>query len=169
MSGPLSKIASALLSTVPTLLTILLMIFFTLPIRLPFFELMPMIIAVASVYYWSIYRPELMPVGAVFLIGLVHDFFSGGPFAVMALALLALHLVTLTQRETLAGKTFLVIWLSVVLVGLVPTLLVWIIYMIYFGQLLNPTTFVFQYMAVIILYPLLAEFFNVSRIRLLKI
>ena len=120
MPGPLNKFGIAFIGTLPTLATIFLMAFFTLPIRLSFFELMPMLIAVASVYYWSIYRPEYMPIGAVFLLGLVHDFFSGGPFAATALALLALHLVTLTQRETLAGKSFIVIWLALVIVGLVP-------------------------------------------------
>ncbi len=164
-----SKFGIAFRSTIPALFTVVLMVIFTLPVNLPYLNLMPLVIAASAVYYWSIYRPELMPIGAVFIIGMVHDFFSDGPLAVVALALLALHLVTLTQRETLAGRSFLVIWLGFVLMAPILPVMLWVILMLYHGQILHPSPFFFVYFAAILIFPLIAEVFNIARIRLFKI
>jgi rod shape-determining protein MreD len=62
----------------------------------PLFALMP-------VYFWSLVRPDLMPPGAVFAIGLAEDIVSGGPPGVWAATFLICYAFLDRQRETFAG------------------------------------------------------------------
>ena len=72
---------------------------------------MPFLPAVA-VFHWSVYRPDLLPRGAVFGVGLLHDALSGAPFGVSAVALLALQFVAVGQRRLFAGRGPLAVWLG---------------------------------------------------------
>ncbi len=164
-----SKSAAYLRGATPVLITLSLMLPFTLPLGLPNADLLPAVMAMTAAYYWSIYRPELMPIGAVFLIGLLHDLLSSGPLGAMALALLALHLLAVSQRRALAGTSFWIIWLGYVVISPVIFCLLWLMLMLFHLRPLTPQPFLFQYLISAALYPVIAEFFNMARTRVLKI
>jgi len=62
----------------------------------PLLSLMP-------VYFWCMVRPDLLPAGAVFVIGLSEDLLSGGPPGVWALSYLVCFAIIGRQRDTFAG------------------------------------------------------------------
>ena len=53
----------------------------------------------ASLFFWSLYRPDLFGAGAAFAIGLAHDALAGLPLGLTSLVLLLVrHLVVVQQR-----------------------------------------------------------------------
>jgi rod shape-determining protein MreD len=74
-------------------------------------------LALMALFYWTVYRPDLLPPGAVFLIGVFRDILAGTPFGVSALVFLAFYGVTLIQRQAFLGKPFFLAWLGFVVIG----------------------------------------------------
>lgn len=66
----------------------------------------------AAVYFWTLYRPGLMPPWVVFGLGLLADLLTAAPLGVNPLILLLLHGGVLTQRRALARQSFLLVWIG---------------------------------------------------------
>lgn len=69
----------------------------------PFFLLM-------AIFYWSVFRPTMVPPVAVFMVGLLIDFFSGLPAGLTAGILVTVQWVVRSQRRYLMGQSYLVLW-----------------------------------------------------------
>jgi rod shape-determining protein MreD len=93
----------------PVALTILLLILSLVPWRLPFLPPLGLSLIVISVYYWTIHRPSLMPLAAVFAIGVVADLTGGAPL-VSPLVLVAVAGVSLSIRRWLVGASPIIVW-----------------------------------------------------------
>ena len=65
---------------------------------------------IASVFFWSLYRPAAMPPPAVFLIGLLLDLLGWLPIGGGAIVLLLVHGFCVRWRQALAGQGVLVVW-----------------------------------------------------------
>jgi rod shape-determining protein MreD len=61
----------------PFFVTMVLVLLSLVPLRIA--DLSPIVPALAliGVFFWSVHRPDLMPIWAVFLIGLVQDILTG--------------------------------------------------------------------------------------------
>ena len=70
--------------------------------------------ALMSIYYWTVYRDNLMPAVAVFTIGLLQDILGGTPLGLSALVLLLGYALIRSQQRFLQGKSFIVHWAGVV-------------------------------------------------------
>ena len=55
----------------PFMLTLVLVIFIQLPLYIPEFAHIMPLLPLMAIYHWAIYRSELLPAYAVFLIGLL--------------------------------------------------------------------------------------------------
>ncbi len=113
--------------TVPALTTIFLVLLAQLPLPLAFYADVAPALPLMAVYYWVVFRPDLMPRILVFAIGLVHDALTGAPFGLMALILLLAHTFVLSQRRFLVGKPFWIFWCGFAIVVPVAALLNWIL------------------------------------------
>ena len=69
-------------------------------------------VALACVFFWSLFRPASMAPPYVFALGLLQDLLSFAPLGVGILTLLLLHGVTLRARRVLARQSFLLVWLA---------------------------------------------------------
>ena len=123
-----------------------------LPEVTPFFTLM-------AVYHWSIYRPELLPAPAVFILGLVQDGLTGGPLGLFALILVIVFGLVSMQRRTFLGKSFQVEWFGFSLVVLGATLVSWLISCVYFVTLVDPRPVVLQGILTLAIYPCIVWIF----------
>jgi rod shape-determining protein MreD len=85
----------------------------------PFFLLM-------AVYYWSIYRPTLIPVLYVFVLAVVMDLQAGLPVGLSALVLIGLQILVRRQRLFLRGQPFVMIWFGFACVALIQMLAQWV-------------------------------------------
>jgi len=137
----------------PTLLTLLLIILDAIPLRVPQLAVIMPAFALMAVYYWTLYRPDLVPAPAVFGIGLFQDILGGGPLGVDAFVLLAVHGVVLTQRRVLMRRPFAVGWAGFVAVALGAFVVNWIVMAVLSLSLFNPLAAGLQYVMTVALYP----------------
>jgi len=94
-----------LASLVPALLALLLVLLANMPVSFTGGLLPVPALALASVYFWILVRPDLMPPFIVLAIGLAEDLLSGGPPGLWGAGFLAAFWLTDRQRETFAGLT----------------------------------------------------------------
>jgi len=150
------RLDAAAREATPAMLTLVLILFDVVPLRLPAFAVITPSFALMSVYYWTLYRAELMPAPVVLALGVFQDIVSGGPLGVGAFVLLMTHGVVLTQRRVLMRRPFAVGWAGFVGVALVAFLLNWLIMAVLHLALFSPLAAGMQYVMTAALYPLLA-------------
>ena len=102
--GNVLRVFAALL---PVTLSVFLVGIANLPVSLTGDLLPAPILALASVYFWLLLRPDLMPAIAVLMIGLMEDLVSGGPPGLWAAGFLAAYSFTERQRDVLEGLSSL--------------------------------------------------------------
>src|SRR3954467_13480670 len=84
---------------VPFGLTLLLMLFAMTPTYIPGLSHITPMYAFMSVYFWSIYRPDLLGFGTVFAIGILEDLLGGTPLGSGTLILLLCQRVVPQQQK----------------------------------------------------------------------
>ncbi|WP_142847273.1 rod shape-determining protein MreD [Telmatospirillum sp. J64-1] len=139
----------------PVGLTLFLLLMTLVPSRVPGMSgLMPALVLMA-VFYWAIYRPDLLPAHGAFLIGLLQDVVDGTPIGVTALVLLLVHGVAASQRRFFLGNTFIVAWWGFALVAAVASLLTWGLVGVLHGWG-QPRAVLFQYLMTLATYPVVS-------------
>ena len=117
--------------------------------------LMPAI-ALASVFFWTTFRPAAMSAPTVFLLGLFGDLLGFGPIGVSALILLLVHAAGLRLRRTLPKQPFVVVWLAYLGVAALGVALGYALHAILGWVLPPPTMALTQFALAAGLYPILA-------------
>ncbi|MBP7063534.1 rod shape-determining protein MreD [Ferrovibrio sp.] len=95
------------------------------PVGLPHFATISPALALMAVFYWSIFRADLMSMLGAFLIGLVVDLITAGPLGLNALLLLLTHELGVSQRRVFLGSSFLVNWWGFAMVAVGASLISW--------------------------------------------
>ncbi len=111
---------------VPFGVTLMLMLFAMTPTFIPGLSHITPMYALMAVYFWSIYRPDLLGYGATFGIGVLEDLLAGTPLGSGALILLLCQRVVFHQQKFFNNKPFGIIWLAFALVAAGAGLLRWI-------------------------------------------
>lgn len=150
----------------PTALTILLVLLASLPWGLPHFALLCPMVGLIAVYYWTVHRPDLMPAGGAFAIGLVTDVVSGAPLGLDAFVLTLAHAVTRANRRALMGESFLLVWLGFVAVAAGAGAACWLAASLFWTALLSPRSLIAQLAVTVAVYPLAAQLFALAQRRL---
>jgi rod shape-determining protein MreD len=110
---------------VPFGMTLALMLIALMPTHISGLSRVTPMYALASVYFWSIYRPDLMGSGSAFGIGLLDDALTGAPLGCSALVLLACHQIVLHQQKFFNAKPFGVFWAAFALLAFGAGLIKW--------------------------------------------
>ena len=152
----------------PFCITLALVMLSSLPLRLP--DLSPVLpsLALVAVYYWSVYRPDLMPEWAVFLVGLFQDLLVGGIPGAGALTFLAVNALVKTQRRFFANASFFVVWFMFALFALGAQALLWALNAAFRATLIDPEPALFQTAMTVAVFPLLAWLFAQSQRSVLR-
>jgi rod shape-determining protein MreD len=109
-----------------------------------------------AVFYWAVYRPDLMPPLAAFVLGFAQDALAGTPIGVASLAFLVLQGVAFNQRKAFIGKPFLLVWLGLALAASAAAFVSWALSSIILGGFIPPERPFFQALATIALFPCFA-------------
>ena len=147
-------------ATIPGLTLLLCIFVASVPMGLPYLSDVTPFLSLMAVYYWSIYRPDLIPAVVVFLAGLLQDVLTGGPVGLLALVLVLVHGIGVSQRGVFLGKSFQVEWWGFGLVTVGAILFAWIAASIYFTTLIDSRAFLVQGMLTIAIYPLVTRLFS---------
>ena len=153
-----NKVADFCRSGIPFAVSVLLILAAVLPYGLPKSSLAAPVLALISVYYWSLFRPELMPAGAAFLLGLLVDVLSGGPPGLNALVLILVHWAASGQRRALAGKSFAVGWLGYLLLAGGAAILNWFVASVFHVTVIESVPLLVSHAIGTAAYPLVAIF-----------
>ena len=137
----------------PLFLTLLLVLFSALPFYIPYFGQVSPSVALMATFYWAVYRPDLFPVSAVFVIGIWQDILTGMPVGVSAVILLLVHWTLLAQHRFFRNASFTVVWWAFILMAISASLLEWLIISALHATIVNPLPVFFQAAFTIFLFP----------------
>lgn len=85
-------------------------------------------ITLMVIYYWSIYRPTLIPPVLVFILGILLDLVGSLPIGLSAFLFLFVRHVISDQRLFLTGQPFFMIWLGFFVVSSVSFAAQWFLF-----------------------------------------
>ena len=127
MTGDLlHKLDLAARHAAPGAVTMILVLVGVTPTHLPYYSAIAPMLPLASIYYWGVHRPDLMPMWLIFTIGLLHDVLTDSPIGLHAAILLLCQWVLLRQRRFLVGRPFVVLWGGYAAVAVGVSLVEWI-------------------------------------------
>ncbi|MEX2453219.1 MAG: rod shape-determining protein MreD [Rhodospirillaceae bacterium] len=129
---------------VPVVLSAFLILLSALPVHVPGYGQIAVDVGLMTVFYWAIYRPDLLPGIAAFCLGLWQDILVGSPIGLHALLLLLANWAIVSQRTFFQAKSFAVVWWSFSLVAAAVAILGWIIVCLLNTTLVNPLPGLFQ-------------------------
>jgi rod shape-determining protein MreD len=143
-------------SLFPFLITVLLVIISMVPVRVPTLAPIMPVLSLVAVYYWAVYRPELMPIWAVFLIGLLQDLLIGDAVGAGIITLLCVHALIGWQRRFFAQASFSMVWCIFMLVAAGAMILLWLLTSFAMSRSVDPWPALFQYFMTVAIYPFFA-------------
>tara|TARA_Y100000588_G_C13354045_1_gene543679 strand:- start:8 stop:460 length:453 start_codon:yes stop_codon:yes gene_type:complete len=127
-----------------------------MPLGVPTLTAVTPFFALIAVYFWGVYRPELLPVWVVFGLGVFQDLLTGAPTGMTALVLILVWAVAVSQRRVVLTQSFGVEWAGFMLVAGAAGLIAWITSSIYYTTFLWSDPFAVQTMLTAALYPVLS-------------
>lgn len=105
-------------------------------------------------FYWSVFRPTLVPPLLVFFAGLGHDLLAGLPLpGLSAVLLLLLRIGLVDQRRYLTGQGFMLVWLAYTGASFLYLLTQWAAFSLIHLQALPIHEFVTAYIVGIMVFP----------------
>lgn len=137
----------------PFISALVLVLLMQLQYRVLFLDNMLPYLSLTAVYYWSVFKPRLMPVSAVFLLGLLQDILSGAPLGMTALLLLVVRIFVIRQSSRFLEREFLFNWLVFIVVAIVFGLANWAVASIYLKESQNFWNSFGQSMMTIAIFP----------------
>lgn len=91
---------------VPALLSSFLIILTLLPLRAPEVAPLTPALGLTAVYYWAVFRPDLLPAWLAFLLGLLQDLLTGAPLGTGVILLVSMHFFVAAQRKIFVNPSF---------------------------------------------------------------
>ncbi|MDR3519088.1 MAG: rod shape-determining protein MreD [Azospirillaceae bacterium] len=143
----------------PLASTLLLVLLTMVPVVLPGFTAIMPAWGLMAVYYWVVFRPDLLPTSAAFAIGLLQDLLSGTPLGMNALVFVVVHWIVLTQRRFFVSTSFVVLWSGFALVVLIAMSVSWLSYSVLSLTLAPLDAALFQALLSLTVFPVVAVLF----------
>ena len=140
----------------PASTTAILLLLSAAPLGIPGQPELQASVALACVFFWSLFRPASMPPPVVFLLGMMADLLGYAPPGVSVLTLLLVHGLVLRWRRLLVRLGFRLVWMAFLSVAAGAAGLEWLLTSLLTFRLLPPSPGVFQAALGAGLYPLLA-------------
>ncbi|HKY95733.1 MAG TPA: rod shape-determining protein MreD [Kiloniellales bacterium] len=156
-------------SLVPFALAVLLVVLSLSPVRLPGFGAIAPWLPLIAVYFWSAHRPDLLPVWAVFLLGVFCDLATGGPLGVSSVTLMLAQVAVKSQRRHLLPQPFIVQWSFFAVFAVLAEVVLLALNALAASTLIDARPAVFQALSTIAAYPLFAWLFSQAQRSLLRV
>ncbi len=139
---------------VPFATTLLFVLVSVVPLQIPGFAAVTPSFALMAVFHWTAYRPDLLPLSAVFLLGLMLDLLNGTPYlGISALMLLLARTAVLSYRVYIVNRPFSVLWLGFLGLAGASFALLWACTSLLHGAWLGPRPFIFEAMLTAACFP----------------
>ena len=107
------------------------------PLRIGGFTALTPAFTLMAVYYWTLYRPDLLPALSLFIIGVIQDLLSGGLPGATAIMLLLVRAIVSSHRRYLVDQPFPFIWAGFTLLTGGAMLFLWALHSLLAGNVLE--------------------------------
>jgi rod shape-determining protein MreD len=134
----------------------------TVSLSLPISGSVEIPFSVMVIYYWSIYRPRLLPPVLVFGAGIVFDAVSGLPLGLSAFVFLGLRWLVVDQRLFLMGQSFMMVWMVFAAMSAMCLVFQWFMYGVLNFQWTPILSVMFTFIAGFVVFPIVNMVLNVS-------
>ena len=138
---------------VPFLVLLCLVVLTAIPTRLPGFAQVAPSWPIIGIFYWSIYRPDLLPMWAAFLIGILADTVLDMPLGISALLFLLIRGIVVSQRRFFLTNAFPMTWGAFAIIAMGCMGLTWLLFSGLHGEAVDPQILLWQYIMLIGLFP----------------
>ena len=149
----LPRVNSGLARMLPIATTVFAAVIAILPVRVPGYAALTPAFALMAVYHWTVYRPDLLPPGGLFAVGLAQDLLAGGPVGVGALVLLVSRAAVLRYRRHFINRSFPFVWIGFALLGAAAMLALWVLHCLLQLTFFDLPTTVFRTVLTIAIFP----------------
>jgi rod shape-determining protein MreD len=126
-----------MINVLPIATTVLAALLSVEPLHLVGYAALTPAFTLMVTYHWTIYRPDLLPVLALFLIGTIQDLLSGGLPGVTAVTLLLARAIVLPHRHYFVDRRFPFIWAGFTLLTGGAMLFSWTLHSLFAAELLE--------------------------------
>jgi rod shape-determining protein MreD len=120
-------------------------------------------LGIIAAFFWAVYAPTLFPPPAIFALGLVQDFGSGGPIGFWAIIYLAVYGFTLSQRVFFIGRSVMGVWLGFVAVSALAGIATWLLASTVYNRWVPPGEIFLQAAVTALVFPLIGPVFMMLR------
>jgi rod shape-determining protein MreD len=152
-ASALQRIDKATSSMLPAATTAWAMLFSIQPIPIPGYAALTPAFTLMAAYHWTIYRPNLLPPLALFIIGTTQDLLTGAPPGVTALFLLLARALVQSHRDHFVNRPFPFIWAGFTMLTGAAMLFLWSLHSLLAAELLGFRGTVFRAVLTISLFP----------------
>ena len=150
-------------SVIPFVTILMLIILMVLPYNLPLIsDIMPFLTLI-GVYYWSVFKPEFLPIWVVFILGVLQDILMGSPLGLMPLLLIIVQQFIFFQGRQFLERDFIFNWFVFVMLVIGFGIASWGITSLYFRALLDYWDVVGQILMTIAFYPVITWILGATR------
>lgn len=150
-----SKLDAWVRQLAPLTITFLLLLAGVIPLHVPQLEMVAPVLPLIAIYYWTLYRPDLMPLAGVFLVGFLYDALTGAPIGLHAGVFVAVRGIVDAQRRFFLGKNFAIVWLGFGVVLAAALVVNWVLASAFYGAFISSATLAFQFLLTLGSFPLL--------------
>ncbi len=128
----------------------------------PIFIVVEVPFIVMIIYYWSIYRPTILPPLLIFVSAICFDFISGLPVGLSAFTFLIMNNLVSQQRLFLTGQSFMVVWLGFVIVVFITLFIQWFLYGLINFSWTSLRAVMLSVISGVLLFPVVSFILNLS-------
>lgn len=150
-------------AVIPFLTILMLIILMVLPYNLPLIsDIMPFLTLI-SVYYWSVFKPEFLPIWVVFILGVLQDILMGSPLGLMPLLLIIVQQFIFIQGRQFLERDFIFNWFVFVMLVIGFGIMSWGISSLYFRAMLDYWDVLGQIFMTIAFYPVITWLLGLTK------
>ena len=137
-------------------MTLLLILLDAVPVRIPDFASIAPALPLISVFYWAIFRPDLMNPFVAVILGVLNDIIAGTPLGVSSLVYLVTQGICASQRRFFSGKPFRIAWWGFSMVAAGALAIQWFFVSALYARIMMPQPAMFELLLTIAFYPVLS-------------
>lgn len=141
---------------IPIFVCLTLVLLGVMPYSLLPFYTVPLPFVLVAIYYFAIFHPSALNGICVFFIGIFADLLTDSPFGLQAFSYVLLFFIANLHRRFLVSLTFVGLWAAFGVILFCTYLLWYLLFSLISLTLLNTDALIFQYLTLVIMYPILS-------------
>ncbi len=143
----------------PLLVSLFVLLLSYIPLNVGYFNNIRPMVGLACVYFWILNRSDIFNVFSVFILALVNDIISSGPFGSNLFAFLLMYILTANVQRLLNGKPFSLCWYGFMALSFAVFFAKWLVVSIYYRQAMPWAILLFSYSVTVAVYPFISLLF----------